>query len=412
MAGSVHRERPRQGVAPPIEPPADGPTSAAGLGTLRTSLGLDRGDAARLAALAPAIAADGDAIADRFYDALSRCAVASDVFATADARRAHVGQLRSMLGELPSMGEPSDREAGCVERRIQFGRHHLRLGVQQHHMIAAMTAVREGLVEAWFRANPSRDQGDDVVNAIGRACAIDLALVLEAYRDSTAANTRRQERLATLGHIAASIGHELRNPLAVMETSLSLIRRRIGDDERILHHLDRIHGQIDTCGTIINDLLEMARDREPNRTRVALHQIARDAVAAVSLPESIAVTLAIDESVGEAMLDAGQMRQVLVNLLTNAIQAMSGQAGTITVGASRIDDVLIIEVDDEGSGIDEESVGRLFEPLFTTRNRGVGLGLSLCQRIVHKHGGTIAASARPQGGARFRITLPDDMETP
>jgi C4-dicarboxylate-specific signal transduction histidine kinase len=220
---------------------------------------------------------------------------------------------------------------------------------------------------------------------------------------------RDVERLAMLGQLSGFIGHELRNPLAVMETSLHLLQRRlpIGDD-KAAHHMTRLREQVSLAGGIISDLVELARDRPLVRRPVedlkaqceaALHEVPgpTDAVVAIALPEDLPAP----------RVDEKQLRRLLVNLLSNALQAVQGRPDPrIRVAAAIDHDSLLLIVEDNGPGIAEEVRYRLFEPLTTTRPKGLGLGLALCRRIAERHGGDIRALASPDlGGARLEVRL-------
>jgi signal transduction histidine kinase len=215
----------------------------------------------------------------------------------------------------------------------------------------------------------------------------------------------RQERLATFGQLVASIGHDLRNPLGVIETSLYILKTRSPADERIRKHLDRVGEQLQVANGIISNLLDLVRERPLAREPVALDGVVQAAAEAVARPGA-----ARPEQLGLAELprvqgDPLQLRQVFVNLLQNAIQA-TGPEGRIWVRGTGEDGAAAVAVEDTGPGVDAETRRRLFEPLITTRAGGTGLGLALVKRIVERHGGTVAYDERPGGGARFTVRLP------
>jgi signal transduction histidine kinase len=213
------------------------------------------------------------------------------------------------------------------------------------------------------------------------------------------------ERLSTFGQLAGSIGHDLRNPLGVIETSLYLLRGRLGEDERARKHADRISEQLDIAGGIITNLLDMIRDRPLARESVALSGLAEAALGAVPHPAEVTVELIGLAELPPVEGDPGQLRQVLVNLLENAVHAAS-PAGTVTLRGLREPGAVAVQVDDTGPGVDPDTRTRLFEPLITTKDRGIGLGLALCKRIAVRHGGDVSYTERPGGGARFTLRLP------
>ena len=193
-----------------------------------------------------------------------------------------------------------------------------------------------------------------------------------------------------------------------METSVFLLRQLLqgaGDlDPKVTRHLDKISNEVRRSTSTINELLELARNRPPRRQPSSLKALLDGAVAAAHLPATVQVasTAAPDEM---ALLDPDQISRVLTNLFINASQAMEG-TGQIWVQASRIADGVELRVRDNGPGIAADIRHRIFEALFTTKAKGTGLGLALCQRIVESHGGTIALEPTA-AGATFRVMIPD-----
>jgi len=233
--------------------------------------------------------------------------------------------------------------------------------------------------------------------------------MLETYREDLEAKNRTAERLATIGQFAAGIGHELRNPLGVMETSVFLLRQHFQQqptppDPKVLRHLDKISAEVKRSTSTINDLLELARNRPPHRREIPLRALLEGAVAAAHLPSTVDV--AIDAPASDvARLDPDQITRVLTNLLINASQAMEG-TGHVDVRAARAGDVTTIRVHDTGPGVPAELGQRIFEALFTTKAKGTGLGLALCLRIAEAHGGTVTLEPTDSGAA-FQISIPD-----
>ena len=246
---------------------------------------------------------------------------------------------------------------------------------------------------------------------------IELAIMLETYREDLMAKNRTAERLATIGQFAAGIGHELRNPLGVVESSVFLVRQHlpaeVTQDPKVGRHLEKITAEVKRANRTINDLLELARNRPPRRRPSPLATLVQSAVAAAHLPPSVEVQVQAAPE-GSALVDPDQIARVLTNLLINASQAMDGK-GTIWVEAERAANETRIRVRDNGPGVPEEIRYRIFEALFTTKAKGSGLGLALCRRIAEAHGGTIvlerpgADPAVTAGGASFLFTVPDGV---
>ncbi|HTP28134.1 MAG TPA: HAMP domain-containing sensor histidine kinase, partial [Anaeromyxobacteraceae bacterium] len=224
------------------------------------------------------------------------------------------------------------------------------------------------------------------------------------FREELLAQQARVERLSTFGQLAGSIGHDLRNPLAAIETSVYLLRNLIGADERSKRHLDRIGEQVALANGIIANLLGIIRDRPLAKERVKLESVVGRAAEAVVRPQE--VRLAVGALSGlEVEGDPGQLQQVFVNLFVNAVEAVSPR-GDVMVNGILAGREVLVSVDDTGPGVSQAIARRLFEPLTSTKDKGVGLGLALVKRIVERHGGTVTYQRRAGGGARFLVHLP------
>ena len=358
-------------------------------------------DAQILSAMGPFVRPAFPQVVDRFYEAVHRTPEALAVFEGGAAQiERQKGQLRGWLEGLFS----GVYDEAYYELRARIGRTHVRINLDQRFMFAAMNVVRRELHAAIAELPWSDEERRRGSTAIDKLCDIELAVMLETYREDQVRKIQDRERLATVGQVAASIGHELRNPLAVMRTSVQLLERRVAEDERAGKHLAKIGAQISLSNAIISDLLELARDRPPVRQGIDAVEIVGEAIGAVPRPAAIALELRAPPRV-DLHADPGQLRQVLVNTILNAVQAVGGLGQIVVTVEERAASVAFI-VDDSGPGLSHEVQRRLFEPLFTTRPTGTGLGLALCRRIVDKHGGTIAATNRAEGGARFTVEIP------
>ena len=360
-------------------------------------------DETALRALHAAAAPSFDAVAEVFYARILSHEEARKALVGGESR---VGHLKVTLVAWMDTLLRGPWDEAYWERRYAIGRIHVRIGLPQHYMFGAMNVVRAELARiAWSRFHPDPDRLERVRTALGKILDLELAIMLATYRDDLLAQQARAERLATFGQLVGSIGHDLRNPLGVIETSLYILRGRIGQDERATKHLDRIGEQLQLANGIISNLLDMIRNRPLQRERVALGDVVQGAAAAVKRPEGVGLALQGLEALPPVDGDPVQLRQVFVNLLENAAYAAS-PAGEITVRGGAAEGAVEVQVEDTGPGVDEHTLRRLFEPLITTKERGVGLGLALVKRIAERHGGTVAYSARPGGGARFTVRLP------
>ena len=291
------------------------------------------------------------------------------------------------------------------ESRARIGRYHVRINLPQHYMFGAMNVIRRELnafIDEQYRSDPGRLAAARA--AVGRILDIELAIMLHTYREDLLAQQARVERLSTFGQLVGSIGHDLRNPLGVIETSVFILRGRVGEDERAKKHLDRIGEQLGVANGIITNLLDMIRNRPLAKEEVGLEAIIGGAAESVKHAES--ATFAAEGLAGVSVHgDPVQLRQVFVNLITNAFEA-AGPEGSVRVAATRRDGDVEIAVEDSGPGVDAVTARRLFEPLITTKDRGIGLGLAIVKRIVERHGGNVGYEPRAGGGARFTVRLP------
>jgi signal transduction histidine kinase len=295
------------------------------------------------------------------------------------------------------------------ELRCRIGRKHVRISLPQHYMFGAMNVLRQefnAVIDENYRDRPQELAA--VRAALSKILDLELAIMLHTYREDMLAQQVRNERLSTFGQLVGSIGHELRNPLGVIETSLFILKgRQPTGDERTVKHLDRIGEQVSIANRIVSDLLDMIRDRPLKREPVRLSEVWQSAAAAVQHSSQVSVSGRGLEGLPLVQGDPHQLRQVFVNLLENAVQAV-GDTGTVELTATVLPDAVELAIEDSGPGVNEVIRRRLFEPLMTTKSRGIGLGLPLVKRILERHGGTIAYAPRAESGsgARFVLLLP------
>lgn len=245
----------------------------------------------------------------------------------------------------------------------------------------------------------------DVGDALDRPIALVRALSLLGYEEHWRAVLQRRDRLAMIGQLSAAVGHDIRNPLGVIESSLFILRRG-PQDARAKKHLDKIARQIAVCEQIVTDLLDMARDHPPRFATIDVTEAMRGALEEAELPEAYRVAIEVEDGL-QFQADPGLLRRALVNLVANSVRALGPDGGAIILRGESVDaDWIRITVMDDGPGFDAAVLDLAFEPLVTTRETGVGLGLSLVRSIVVRHGGRAVASNRPEGGARVDVELP------
>jgi PAS domain S-box-containing protein len=225
---------------------------------------------------------------------------------------------------------------------------------------------------------------------------------------------RQSEKLAAMGELLAGVAHELNNPLSVVMAQTAMLRMA-ADDPSLAARADKIARAADRAARIVKNFLALARHRPPERQEVQLNTVVREALELLAYPlkvDNVAVVTDLAPDLPALRADPHQLHQVLVNLITNAHQAMRETAGERRLTfVTRLDPAgrrARLGVSDTGPGIPPEILSRVFEPFFTTKppGQGTGLGLSLCQGIVEAHGGTIVVETERERGVTFWVELP------
>jgi PAS domain S-box-containing protein len=230
----------------------------------------------------------------------------------------------------------------------------------------------------------------------------------------------RKEKLSILGQLSGSVGHELRNPLGVMSNAIYFLKSVMTDaNETVMEYLDIIKHEIDNSQRIITDLLDFARTKSPQVKTVMVCALIDGTLSRCSVPENVEIKNEIPETLPMIKVDPMQMRQVFENLICNAVQAMQ-EGGTLQISARHVrgpetdsrrviqghEEFIEISVTDAGNGILPENMKKLFQPLFTTKAKGIGLGLTVCKNLTEANGGRIGVESELGKGTTFTVTLP------
>jgi len=225
----------------------------------------------------------------------------------------------------------------------------------------------------------------------------------------------RSEKLAAIGQLAGGVGHELRNPLAAIKNAVYYVKGKVAESElaqekpRLMEFLNIMDEEINSSNKIISDLLGFSRVGKPSVSPTGIEKIIEDTLPRITIPENIELTKKLDGELPEVEIDPDQIQQVLVNIITNAVQAMP-EGGKLTIVAREKDKFVEVEVADTGCGIPQESVNKIFDPLFTTRAKGIGLGLAVCKSIIDRHEGNITVKSKVGKGTTISIKLPLESE--
>ncbi|MGH7668754.1 MAG: sensor histidine kinase, partial [Gemmatimonadaceae bacterium] len=286
--------------------------------------------------------------------------------------------------------------------------------------LASLTSAAEAISAGDLDHTPPASERGDEIGRLSRAFTRMTDAVRDArdhLEDQIARRTTelrdaqaelvKQERLATLGQLSSSVGHELRNPLGVMANAVYFLDATIASPHpKTTEYLGILRQQIALSEKIVSDLLDFARVKQPQREVVAIRALIGDQLQRVTLPDSVHLDRD-GVSTCEVLVDPVQIGQVLLNLLTNAVQAMEETGGTLALRTTAATNGTVrLVVRDTGPGITAEHLPKIFEPLFTTKARGIGLGLSVSRSLAQANGGDISVVSHPGDGATFTLELP------
>ena len=217
----------------------------------------------------------------------------------------------------------------------------------------------------------------------------------------------RSEKLAVLGQLAGVIGHELRNPLGVIKNIAYFLNIALeATNLEVKESLEILDKEVDRAERIINNILNFARPKPISLRKVNLDEVLQDGLSQIAVPKNVNLASKQDETLPTIRADPDLLAQVFKNVILNSIQAMP-DGGKLTIESTLPEpDWVAISITDTGSGMPDEVLEKLFEPLFTTKAKGIGLGLVITKDIVEKHGGSVEVQSKVGKGSTFTIRLP------
>jgi two-component system, sporulation sensor kinase E len=219
----------------------------------------------------------------------------------------------------------------------------------------------------------------------------------------------RADRLAAMGELTAGVAHEVRNPLGIIRASVQLMEDAECDRRRVHEAAEVIKHEIDRLDRVIKALLDFGRPASPSMRTVDVRRVLEEVVLFTRKfadRSHVGIVEEYDDDVPEVMGDPEQLKQVFVNLISNAVQSMADDGGALTVSVGHEDDFVFVRFVDTGPGITPDYIGKVFDPFFSTRDDGTGLGLTIVHRIVDEHGGHIEVTSDPGTGTAFTVHLP------
>jgi len=218
------------------------------------------------------------------------------------------------------------------------------------------------------------------------------------------------ERLAAIGELATMVGHDLRNPLTGIVGAAYYLKMRLGSkmDKKTLEMLELIEKDVEYSNKIVNDLLDFSKDIRLVRTKTNIKSIAKETLVRMKIPRKVRI-LDLTKRTHEVFVDADQMKRVFVNIIKNAIEAMP-RGGKLEIKSEKVNNSLKVTFRDTGEGISKENMNKLGSPLFTTKAKGVGMGLAICKRLIEAHGGSISVESKEKVGTCVTVTMPIEFE--
>lgn len=370
---------------------------------LQQYVGWTEDDVRRVQTIAPLLDQHLGPLIEDFYAEIARHPEASKVI-TGGAEQIErlKGTLRTWLHEL--LFGPYDRE--YVARRWRVGWRHVEIGLDQVYTNVALSRLRRGLLQVLEQHWPGDlREALAIRRSLNTLLDLDLAIIEDAYQSEYLARQQRAERLAAIGQVAGGIAHELRNPLNVIKTSIYyLLNAQARSPEKTAEHLQRIERQVTLADGVITALSNFAKLPLPNLRPFSIEACVREVLELNPLPSNIQVTVDAPADLPPALGDVDQIRIVIANLVRNAREAMP-EGGRLWIRQNLVGDGVEVEIADTGVGISPENLSRIMEPLFSTKARGLGLGLAIVRAILDKNRGSLRVTSRLGQGTMCVVRL-------
>ena len=302
-------------------------------------------------------------------------------------------------------------EQEYILRRWKVGYRHVEIGLDQLYADAALSRMRGRLVELLEQHwTGSQEALRRTLASLRKLLDLEFAIITSAYQSEYLAKLQRSERFAALGQVTGGIAHEMRNPLNVIKTSVYYLQNaRQVTPEKMAEHLRRIGKQVEVADNVITALSSFTKLPAPDLQVFSASNCVARAIEDAALPSSIQVQIDSDPDLPPAQGDEDQIRIVIANLIHNARDAMP-QGGLLKISLKLVDGQINFQVSDTGHGIPQEILTKVMEPFFTTKARGIGLGLAISRSIVERNRGTLSATSPPGRGATFELKLPAAIE--
>ncbi len=374
-------------------------------------VGFDEQDSARLGGLHPLLQPHFPEIADRFYAAVRANPSAAAVLSGPEQTE----RLRVTLIDWMSTGLLGPYDDRFYEKRSRIGRRHVAIGLHHQYMFTAMSVVRTAYHDRIAQLLPPAEAAG-AMRSVHKLLDIELAIMVRHYQlnseERLVARERRiqADRITAMQTLTAGLAHEVRNPLNAARLQLELLERRLrraSDDPRLIEPGELAQKEIERLTILLNDFLAFARPPELHTQEHDVASIIRQIAELERLSaerRGATLTLAACPQHLIANVDAAKLHQVVLNLARNAVEAVSA-GGHVQLELHGDDDRIRIRVQDDGPGIPEAVRPRIFEPFFSTKEGGTGLGMSIVHSLVSLHDGSIDLETGPRG-TRFDVLIP------
>jgi signal transduction histidine kinase len=365
-------------------------------------------DAGRVNAVAELLRPYLPPLIDDFYDEIQRHPDAVKVITGGAQQIARLkGTLNVWIRDL--LTGPYDQD--YVTRRWRVGWRHVEIGLDQVYTNVALSRLRRGLLRTLAEHWPGNLHDSLATRqSLNTLLDLDLAIIEDAYQAEYTARQQRSERLAAIGQVAAGIAHELRNPLNVVKTSVYyLLNARSPTPGKTAEHLQRIERHVLASDGVITALSNFAKMPLPNLRPVPVGDCLRDALALNAVPENVEAAIDCPAALPPVLADPDQLAIVFGNLIRNAREAMP-QGGRLTLAGRQDGECVEVAVADTGVGISPEHLSRITEPLFSTKAKGLGLGLAIVRAILEKNKGSLRVASTPGQGTTFTVRLAASVE--
>lgn len=383
---------------------------------LTQCVGFTAQDAANLHSLGAGVEKYLPHVARQFFEQLGRFAGARDVLM--DDSERHVRLQDALTVWLRSLFSGRYDE-DYFRQRLLIGRMHQRLGISQHYVFAAMEVVRRELTGIVRAVRPRGIEAK--LESLQKLLVLENTLIAGSFQDAYVEEARTRERdamqerltqaehLAEIGRLAASLAHEIKNPLAGISGAVQVIRDATPAEDPHRPILAEVLRQINRLDQTVKDLLVYARPVPPRFDRCNISRVVERLMTVLNREPAMQRIRFEHQSDHRPLpsieADDNQIEQLLMNLVLNAAHA-SRDGGAVILRTKLVAEGIQLEVEDYGQGMDASTCQRALEPFFTTKSRGTGLGLPICQRIAEAHHGALTIQSELGRGTLVTVRLP------